>query len=774
MQGLIRTRASQRGQRLLETGRSGPRPLALSGILVLSVMLSLPGCSSKRSESPQRSPDVAAPAPPVPSPQAAATSDPLSSHLQSPGQAAPGQANPGERLIAAQPVKPEICADCHPAEVEGYLKTGMARSLYRPSARPAIEDFARSTVTNPPFSYRAFIDDAGRWWQEESVIGKPGYARRVEVQYVIGSGNHTRSYIGRVEGELVELPLTWYVGRGIWDMSPGYEGGGNQRFDRPIKPECLFCHNGLTPLKPQTVAGYMEPLLEGIGCDRCHGDGHAHVAQRAAGKGPAPGQPDPSIFNPKRQSPEVQLRVCQQCHLQGEARVLLQGRRWDTYDPATPLADFLSIFEYAETGGDAFSIASHGQRLAMSSCFTQSEGALACTTCHDPHSPQSERALKAACVGCHSAAEHKPAGAISAKACKSPKHATEACATCHLRQAGTSDIPHVTFTDHWIRARPEAPVGEKPFALRLTDRLAKDRADASPSKALNREGVAHARLWRLHGREAHLYKALTLLEKAVGADRTDARVWVELAKVQSGLGNLPAAIGAMKHANLAEPNHPIHLTDLAELLDAMGQIDEAEATLRAALQTQPDSRIAWGNLANVLQKQGRFADAEAAYAKADALAPHLALTAVNRGYGFLAQNKPAEAKAWFMTAIQRDPGFPRGYFAMGTLAMQSEDWAKADAWFDEALTIAPGFGDALWLKGRVAEQRGDLPGARRSFEALIEVAPQSVNGYLDLAALEARLKNEEARKRILIKGLMALPDHPALKQALQPQPPATP
>ncbi|MGK0358698.1 MAG: tetratricopeptide (TPR) repeat protein [Bradymonadia bacterium] len=756
--------------------------------MAIMAIACLAGCSSKRSESRKRNPDVVAPAPPVPSPQAAATSVPLSVNGQpASGASAPGGSAsaaslppaslppaslPPERLVAARPVAPEVCADCHPDQVEGYLKSGMARSLYRPKGRAPIEDFTKATITNPPFAYRAFIDADGRWWQEETVTGKSGYARRVEVQYIVGSGNHTRSYIGRVEGELIELPLTWYVKRALWDMSPGYKGGGNQRFDRPIKPECLFCHTGLTPLKPQTVAGYMEPLLEGIGCDRCHGDGHAHVAQRAAGKGPPPGQPDPSIFNPKRQSPAIQLRVCQQCHLQGEARVLMQGRRWDTYDPSTPLADFLSIFEYAETGGDTFSIASHGQRMAMSACFKESAGTLSCTTCHDPHSPESARASKAACVGCHSPADHKPAGAVAAKACKSPDHATQSCAKCHLRKAGTSDIPHVTFTDHWIRIRPEAPVGEPPFVLGLTDRLAGDRTTPSTAKALNREAIAHARLWRLHGRDAHLFKALTLLENAVRADESDARVWTELAKVQSGLGNLPAALGAMMKATQIEPGHPIHLTDLAELFEAAGQINEAEATLRAALATDPTSRIAWGNLANVLQKMGRFPDAEQAYAKADALAPHLALTAVNRGYGFLTQSKPVEARTWFMQAIKRDPGYPRGYFAMGTLAMQTQEWAKADGWFDEALKISPGFVDALWLKGRVAEQRGDLPGARRSFNTMIEVAPQAVNGYLDLAALEGRLKNAEARKRILMKGLMALPNHPALQQALRPTPAA--
>ena len=34
------------------------------------------------------------------------------------------------------------------------------------------------------------------------------YRRAVEVKYIIGSGNHTRSYLGVVNDQLVELPLT--------------------------------------------------------------------------------------------------------------------------------------------------------------------------------------------------------------------------------------------------------------------------------------------------------------------------------------------------------------------------------------------------------------------------------------------------------------------------------------------------------------------------------------------------------------------------------------
>ena len=77
-------------------------------------------------------------------------------------------------------------------------------------------------------------------------------------------------------------------------------------------------------MQEDTLAGYGSPFAEGITCTRCHGDGTKHVALREAGKGPAAGQADSSIVNPKRLSNQKQLRICQQCHLTGESRVLLE------------------------------------------------------------------------------------------------------------------------------------------------------------------------------------------------------------------------------------------------------------------------------------------------------------------------------------------------------------------------------------------------------------------------------------------------------------------
>ena len=88
-----------------------------------------------------------------------------------------------------------------------------------------------------------------------------------QVTYVIGSGNHNRSYLINENGFLYEMPLTWYSQRKVWDLSPGYQTH-NPRFSRPIISDCMNCHNSYTPHQPYSANRYATVPL-GIGCIGC-------------------------------------------------------------------------------------------------------------------------------------------------------------------------------------------------------------------------------------------------------------------------------------------------------------------------------------------------------------------------------------------------------------------------------------------------------------------------------------------------------------------------
>ena len=86
---------------------------------------------------------------------------------------------------------------------------------------------------------------------------------------------------------------------------------------------------------------------------------------------------------------------------------------------------------------------------------------MTCTTCHDPHVAQDELPadhFSASCQSCHGPDEHQ--GSCSRPGTASPAEAmTGDCVSCHIRSGGTSDIPHVSFTDHWIRRTPPPATG---------------------------------------------------------------------------------------------------------------------------------------------------------------------------------------------------------------------------------------------------------------------------------------------------------------------------
>ncbi|MEE2788799.1 MAG: tetratricopeptide repeat protein [Myxococcota bacterium] len=689
-------------------------------------------------------------APSIPSTKPAAPPIP---HIKSATQLATTQ---GED----EPLDADACADCHYEIVEGFSKTGMGRSLYRPGEQPIIEDFSNATVIHPidKVQYRAYVDAEGRWWQEESLPGSD-YIKRVEVTHIIGSGNHTRSYLGEVEGNLVQMPLTWYSGKGIWDMSPGYQRKNHFRFDRPVRAICLFCHNDLTVAKRGTASAYAEPLANGMSCSRCHGDGRAHVQSRMAGKAPNPGQADPTIFNPGRHSNERQLQVCQQCHLAGESRVLLEGQRWDAYDPSKPLGDYMAIYTYVHNDGADFGIASHGSRLAQSACFKKSDGKLACTQCHNPHKRDVQLGQRTACLTCHTVDDCDDRHGRSATG--------GSCAKCHMHRGDTSDIPHVTFTDHFIRRKPSEDQNRtrKP-TLDMVDALRGARTNHDAGDELVRDGIAHARRWRLDGQEKHRPVALKILPKALKARPNHATGWNELAMIYKALGQLRQAESAFSAAVKADPENPDFWLEMAEVYEHTGQFEPAEKWLRRLIKKQPDHRPAWGNLANLLFRQNKVDEAEKAYIQAEKLGPTQGITASNRGYLELKRGRYDAAEKWFREALKRDGLNAMMHANLGTLAIARKQINDARQHFETALKRNPNFVVAHWMIGRIDVSAGRLDDAKARFRKMIDSAPRDPRGYMELAGLHVVQKNLPRALMILRRAQEVMPEHPQINQMI--------
>lgn len=690
----------------------------------------------------------------------------------------------------------EACADCHPDYVEGFKNTHMSRAMSKPLLSEVIENFSPevSQVIHPKtgVGYRAFIDDQGRWWQEE-FDPKGDYRRTVEVKYLIGSGNNTRSYIGEVQGELIELPLTWYSPTpnrlGLWDMSPGYQRRDHFRFTRPVKGDCLFCHNDLSKINNQRLSGFVGELPSGITCVRCHGDGQAHIEARLNGEVLDSNQGDLTIFNPKSLSPLRQHQLCEQCHLSGEARALLPGQSWDAYDPRTPLEDYFRVYAFPLdknvhpelSATESFGIASHAERMKLSACATKSE-VFTCTTCHDPHRPDTSTSYQKACLSCHQEGDHNSHHEAVTSCSKVTDSKTDQpletsktlCYQCHMKKSGTSDIPHVRMTDHWVRRspdfsdQPEESETSKPdtvFSDQLVSLLPSLRLDNKQYKE-GLLGLAYADLVRFNGRGEFASKALNLLVNAAKQHPQWPELWSRLAEMSEALGDHFAALSAYQQYASLMPNDEYYRLKEVALLIKVGELIKAENILKALIKVRASNYQAYEQLGNIYFQRGAHSEAETFYKTANKLAPEQHSLPHNLGFLSLLRGDFKAARKYFYEGIRRDGVSREGPFYLGLLEAAEKQYQKAIELIGRSLSRDPTYYIAYQQLARITYESGDPSGSIKVLQRWINQDPTQAEAYLILAQyLDAQGLYREVH--LTLKRAMTFSSDPRLSEALE-------
>ncbi len=374
--------------------------------------------------------------------------------------------------------------------------------------------------------------------QRRDAEGRVVTETSAEIRYVLGSRARGRSYLIERDGHLFQSPISWYAQSSSWDLSPGFE-----TFYPPepfVEATCLFCHvNRARPVE-HTRNQFQPPIFEGtaIGCERCHGPGALHADSRRRGEAPAEG-PDLTIVNPGGLPPALREAVCQQCHLQGEKRVLRRGRQPFDYRPGLPLHLFWAVFVRSPEFADHTKAVGHVEQMRESACFRKSDGKMGCVSCHDPHRvPETGRRAeyyRRRCLDCHERQECAlPEGE------RRRQSAADSCVDCHMPRYATSNIAHTAVTDHRVPRRPGAAearrpprTGGLPVMNFRQDELVPEDADAARDL-----GVALVQLARQPGplRERLPPVAAPLLEAAVRSAPGDVLAWEARAEALALLG----------------------------------------------------------------------------------------------------------------------------------------------------------------------------------------------------------------------------------------------
>lgn len=646
----------------------------------------------------------------------------------------------------------EACASCHEETYVSFHQTGMGRSVSEFNAETAPEQFEGNTeIYNERFDYYyqpLLVGDSlyQREYRKDDA-GEVVYEQIHAADWVIGSGNATRSYLMNVNGHVTQMPLTWYVGKKRWDMSPAYTQQ-NFRFSREIGQECMTCHNGVSEYSDFTQGHYTKVDL-GITCERCHGPGSEHADLRLAGIDPPQGAPDPSIVNPGRLDRELQLSVCQQCHLTGVS-VFKPGEDMTTFRPGEPLADHRKVFVPEEqlTDPERFGIASHAQRLARSACYQES--AMTCITCHNPHQTVQhleDDYFNTACQSCHENASDTP-NLCSREGTDTPAEAmTGNCVSCHLQKSGTTDIPHVTFTDHWIRrtlppSKPPEAI-ERERVVTTVANLVPVESEAVPEdpQMMLEEAIAYFRYYETHHKLPEYLNRVVVRARqglALGGEHVEGRLALGRALIE--LDSLQAARSVLTIAAGQYPQHARILYWLGSVELMLEAPDQGVESLKRAVAIAPEFNEARLKLADGLMQADRLQEAETALLDLlDRNPVHHPEAWNNLGMLYLRTERPDEALPLFERAIELNPDLVTSWANAGAVLLMQSEIDLAETKFQEALRLDPYFVPAMGNLAMIYWQKEERFKARDLFSRLLSLEPNDQRARALLQQLEQEM-----------------------------------
>lgn len=518
-----------------------------------------------------------------------------------------------------------VCASCHQDIADAYAEHSMGRAMFPTPEAPPIEGLTDSGPQRfrvGRLLYQVSLSGE-RMFHSETLLSRDGEAlARIEEEaaYAIGSGTRGRTYVVQRGDRFFESPISWYRHTGTWDLSPGYEKQ-NMHFERPIQAGCLFCHCNFAYDDPNSMNRYRPPYFSGfvIGCERCHGPGQLHADRPRKTDGI-----DYTIVNPRHLPADLREDVCQQCHLQGEERVVKAGRGTFDYRPGLPLHEFLAVYVKPPELTQGQKAVSQVEQMHTSRCYLGSRGALGCTSCHDPHRlPRPEEKVafyRQRCLVCH---EQRPCTLPPQERLQTT--AEDSCTLCHMPRL-QSNIAHTALTDHRILRKPTSERQSADPGAMLSSGIIPlrhfhaDRVENSRPDVQRDFGVAIVSMSRRVEGQVPIVpfvrKARSLLERSLQQWPNDPAGWDALGYALRKQGLLDDAERAYQKALQYAPDREQTLAELVDLALQARRVSEAIMHQKRLVQLNPHYSIYHLKLAELLHQAGEYEESNQACQRA--------------------------------------------------------------------------------------------------------------------------------------------------------------
>ena len=489
---------------------------------------------------------------------------------------------PDQSMIAASTAVADggnTCAKCHAAAVAGFARSKMAQSMRVGGQEPS------GVVRIPGTTIRMYSDKNDSWQSLESDSVTTTY----HVDYVIGSGTHAHGYLINLDHHLFQSPVAYYRSRTAYGMAPGYEKSASPDFTRPVGEGCVFCHAGSFNAIAGTQNEYGEipfPHLS-IGCNRCHGDTAAHLADPDAG----------NIVNPEYLGTAARDSVCEQCHLIGAARVLNPGKRFSDFQAGEPLEDIFTIYRIeAPEGAEArFRVISHSEQLALSQCKIRSAEKMWCGTCHDPHNEPTDPVAyyRAKCLQCHAGTAFPAVHPAK----------TSNCIGCHMPRRDAQDGGHTAFTDHRIQRTPETGLASEATSIVPWREPPSNLAKRNLGIALIRVGMERKSFKQV----AKGYEMLTEVQQEFSQD---SEMFNALGTALDLARQYGEAVQAFQLAVRFDPLSSPKEASLGQDYEALGDQQQAERHLEKAMELDSLNLSAAELLISIYERNGELSKAD--------------------------------------------------------------------------------------------------------------------------------------------------------------------